>query len=92
MYAYTAETGHTMNFGHAVVSTYAPDDLAREMARRSFTAAGEGTAPEQRAAYTSTEHAPAATGALRITVTNATGAETLTIFIGTREQIDALSW
>lgn len=89
MYAYTAETGHTMNFAAAPVDA-SEETIAREMARRSFT--GSQFPATVRDTYTATDHGIVGSGARRFTVTKPDGTETLTVFTGTREQVDALVW
>lgn len=92
MYAYTAETGHLMNFS-SLVGQYSPEDVAREMARRSFGRPSNGlTAPEVRASYTAHDHGTVRSGAQRFTVIEPGNTDALTVFIGTREQVDALVW
>jgi len=90
MYAYTAETGHTMDFATVAATN---EDIARDMARRSFAESNDGrTAREVRATYSVIDHGPTATGAIRFTVTTADGTDTLTVFVGARDEIDALVW
>lgn len=90
MYAYTAETGHTMNFAAAPNGT-TTETIAREMARRSFTGT-QTPAASARESYTATDHGIIGSGARRFTITTANGAETLTVFTGTRDEVDALVW
>lgn len=89
MYAYTAETGDIMNFGNVSDN---PQDVAREMARRSFALPNDGlTSREVRDGYTVTDHGATLSGANRFTVAR-NSTDVLTVFTGTEDEIDSITW